>query len=464
MCIDSGCANMFPTRLPKLNFNSFAVKAASEQPEILLEQQKTALDKLLKWFSPESDKQNDTAIVSMPVGTGKSGVIACLPYYLGSLGLEEPKDLSNSPNGKPLYSLERPVLVMAPDTLTTTRLVCQLSTLEGQDETFLVRRNIVPADRCDEILPKVKVFDSLDALGNQEAIQGCELVVVNSGTEGFKNSENLWDRRFPSDLFSLVIIAEAHKYIWWTWPSLVRKFRHHSKVVIFTATIKRGIYGSTVLNFNDLSEVTYYLSLEEAIDRGSVREIEHEYTNESADDLPKLRDQIFLEDEEEKKLNRYVKILEMVKECLDEKRKAYTQVPHMAIAFVADMIGADQLVDIWKVKYPELSDAVETYHSFQTKRERQRVLSRIKANELSLVILTGSHPLEFDHPPVSIATVTYDTKSLALYTWFVRQSLRVYRREGYIEDKALKANLIVHSYLGPREYGDKLKNNDLVAN
>ena len=51
----------------------------------------------------------------------------------------------------------------------------------------------------------------------------------------------------------------------------------------------------------------------------------------------------------------------------------------------------------------------------------------------------------------------YDTKSLALYTWFMRQSLRVYRREGYIEDKAVKANIFVHSYLGPREYGNKLE-------
>ena len=81
MYTKSDCAKMFPTRLPKINFNSFAVKAASEQPQILLEQQKTALDKLSKWFSSESDKQNDTAIVSLPVGTGKSGVYS-LPAIL----------------------------------------------------------------------------------------------------------------------------------------------------------------------------------------------------------------------------------------------------------------------------------------------------------------------------------------------------------------------------------------------
>ena len=105
---------------------------------------------------------------------------------------------------------------MPPDALTTTRLVCQLSTLEGEEETFLIRRNIAPAECCDEILPKVKILDSLEALGERETIKGFELVIVTTGTEGFKNSENLWERQFPSDLFSLVIIAEAHNYISWT--------------------------------------------------------------------------------------------------------------------------------------------------------------------------------------------------------------------------------------------------------
>ena len=28
--------------------------------------------------------------VSMPTGSGKTGIVCCLPYYLGSIGLEEP--------------------------------------------------------------------------------------------------------------------------------------------------------------------------------------------------------------------------------------------------------------------------------------------------------------------------------------------------------------------------------------
>jgi hypothetical protein len=93
---------------------------------------------------------------------------------------------------------------MAPDVLTTTRLVCQLSTLQAQEETFLIRQNIVLVELCDKILPKVKVFDCFDALADRDAIQGYELVIVNTGTEGFKDLENLWERQFPSDLFNLI--------------------------------------------------------------------------------------------------------------------------------------------------------------------------------------------------------------------------------------------------------------------
>ncbi len=91
---------------------------------------------------------------------------------------------------------------MTPDVLTTTRLVCQLSTLQAQEKTFLIRQNIVLVEMCDEILPNVKVFDCFDA---RDAIQGYELVIVNTGTEGFKDLENVWERQFPSDLFNLVI-------------------------------------------------------------------------------------------------------------------------------------------------------------------------------------------------------------------------------------------------------------------
>ena len=239
----------------------------------------------------------------------------------------------------------------------------------------------------------------------------------------------------------------------------MRKFHHHSKVVIFTATIKLGSYGKTVLDFRELSELTYFLSLEEAIERGLVRKVERDYINDNSE-LPNLRDLLFNEDDHNN-FRKYGQLLEIIKQYLDEKRKAFSQAPHMAIALAADPISADQLLEIWKVKYPDLADGVESYHSFQTIQERRRVMSRIKANELSLVVLTGSNPLEIDHPQVSIAAVTFDTKSLALYTWFARQALKVYRQEGYTEDKSFVANIVEHCSFGPRENGYKVENNDL---
>jgi hypothetical protein len=55
-------------------------------------QQKEALWKLKKWFSEsnkvDGEKTKDyTAVVKMPTGTGKTGVMCCLPYYLAGADL-----------------------------------------------------------------------------------------------------------------------------------------------------------------------------------------------------------------------------------------------------------------------------------------------------------------------------------------------------------------------------------------
>ena len=52
--------------------------------------------------------------VSMPTGSGKTGIVCFLPYYLGSIGLEEPPPGSLA-TGKPRHHFKKPILVLAPN-------------------------------------------------------------------------------------------------------------------------------------------------------------------------------------------------------------------------------------------------------------------------------------------------------------------------------------------------------------
>jgi len=76
----------YPTDLPKFNRFSFDVDENSRQK--LLGPQREALERLQQFFGGQN--QGGIGLVSMPTGSGKTGVISCLPYFLGKLGARCP--------------------------------------------------------------------------------------------------------------------------------------------------------------------------------------------------------------------------------------------------------------------------------------------------------------------------------------------------------------------------------------
>ena len=158
--------------LPKFNHNSFALMKSSEKH--LLPKQTAALQALLAWFEPNSATREQIALVSMPTGSGKTGVMACLPYFLGSIVL---------PTGKPSYLFNKPILVIAPDLEIVKQLERQLSVSKegGIDETFLVRRGIVPKANIRDILPVVKKIESSSDLKDPYFLQMAgDLIIANA--------------------------------------------------------------------------------------------------------------------------------------------------------------------------------------------------------------------------------------------------------------------------------------------
>ena len=115
-----------PPPLPKFNHNSFALMKSSEKR--LLSKQKAALQALLAWFGPDKATREQIALVSMPTGSGKTGVMACLPYFLGSIGLiDQPL-----PTGNPSYLFDKPILVISPDLEIAKQLERQLHVSVGR--------------------------------------------------------------------------------------------------------------------------------------------------------------------------------------------------------------------------------------------------------------------------------------------------------------------------------------------
>ena len=198
-----------PPRLPLFVHAGKYVRRRAEDKNRLRDVQKDALHSLDEWFTdPETTRR--TALVVMPTGTGKTGIMCCLPYYLAST--------------KVSIDFSKPVLCIAPDLSILEQLTNEISvpsTLESP-MPFLVEKGIIPKDskKWNDALPAVKKVTS--------AAQLCEYVgskhdlVATNAQKWHTLTTAVWQTLNP-DTFSLVIVDEAHHLPANQWQRVVDK-------------------------------------------------------------------------------------------------------------------------------------------------------------------------------------------------------------------------------------------------
>lgn len=147
----------FQRPLPKFNFHSFAVAENSRGK--LLDPQHEALQSLQRFFGGQNEGR--IGLVSMPTGSGKTGVISCLPYFLGKLGLNPSPAPGAPPYGDPLHVFDKPVLVIAPDLAIADQLEKSLGvSADAPGENFLLKRNIIPENAVHALPLGQKIEES----------------------------------------------------------------------------------------------------------------------------------------------------------------------------------------------------------------------------------------------------------------------------------------------------------------
>ena len=109
-------------------------------------------------------EQNNVVLISMPTGTGKTGVIACLPYYLGNIKPPE--------SDEPRYRFDKPILVIAPNLAIRDQLEQEL-TVNGIEsrQPFLIRTGIVPLKHQASVLPIPLIIEETSELKNEARLE-----------------------------------------------------------------------------------------------------------------------------------------------------------------------------------------------------------------------------------------------------------------------------------------------------
>jgi superfamily II DNA or RNA helicase len=179
-----------------------------------------------------------TALVSLPTGTGKTGVAVLCAYVIGA--------------GK--------VLVITPNTEISEQVRTAFTDTNG--EAFLFSRGLVAGVQPQHVLPS---FQCLSSTAQIQSSVLCDLVITNihklsgAGNFGFED--------LAADSFDLVIVDEAHHYPANSWTKVINYFKNAKKLFLTATPVWRN---ENLVDIEGVEEV-YALTREIAIEQGIIR-------------------------------------------------------------------------------------------------------------------------------------------------------------------------------------------------
>lgn len=383
----------------------------------LREPQREAYIAAYEYFT---ENENGEALIVLPTGTGKSGLISVLPYGIS--------------NGR--------VLVVTPGLITKQSVVKTLNPLE---DNFWVNFDIIfdPED-----MPVVVEYDT-DVL--DESLEKSNFVVANIH-KLYKDSDNSLLNRVTSDFFDMIIIDEAHHSVANSWKDVLQYFSKAKKVHL-TGTPYRGddepIPGERI-HTTSLS-TAMRLKLVKWLRKSTVNS-EEMYFYIPNDSHRYTKDEV-LEFKEAEWVQRSVALS---KECselvidesinkLNELNKLSPDIPHKILAVACSIAHAED-VSKW---YNDKGMSVVIIHSELEKEELEDKLYKIENHECNVVVSVNMLMEGYDHKYLTVLAIFRPYKSKNAFAQIVGRVLRTIP-EDEITDYAIDNNayIIYHQETG----------------
>ena len=431
----------------------------------LYKEQKEALQSLVKWFS-RKETRDFTAVVVMPTGSGKTGVICCLPYTIG--GAIEDEEIAEGE-----IDLNKSILMITPSLTILQQLKKDLS----KDEGFLRKRGILKEKELQgNAYYTVRTMENSKAVTALEG-QEADIILSNSQKWRKKKDHTPTYSDLRPDLFSMVIVDEAHHLPASQWEEIVNQFRECAKIVFFTATPDRAD-GKEITTDGAINAkgYTYELTRQSAIQERLIRETKlHNLPFESDErqdfvwpSLKRARSSGSSNQHEEAspltsrkdiqgqfRLEYAKEVLEKVKERLEFKNRKQP-LPggkkHTAIVIAKNIAEAYAVSDLCtEIGFHQ--DRVKVMHSSEQKKpsEKEEAIQEIRNGSIEIVIIVKMLLEGFDHPPLSIAAIVTSIRSPVKFAQFIGRVQRLVSyndQDGNVkwEDDIIKADIITHQY------------------
>lgn len=377
-------------------------------------------------------RSNEHAIIQIPVGCGKTGVIATLPF-----GIAHGRVLVITPN----TTIRKGVF----DALDVTNPKC-----------FLKRASVLASFKDG---PSAAVLDGPNA--NIHDCTESDFVVTN--IQQLASSADRWLPKFPPNFFDMILVDEGHHNAAPSWRKVFERFPG-AKVVSLTATPFRGDQKQLA------GEIVYRYAFTRAMVNGYIKHIhssnvapaEIYFTYRDEERRHTLDEVLALREEQwfargvalAPECNRHI-----VEASLAKWRalQAQSSVRHQIIAVACSIDHARQV----RALYEEKGIRAAEIHGNMTEDEQAVVLARLEQGTLDCVVQVQMLGEGFDHPRLSVAAIFRPFRSLSPYIQFVGRIMRVLK-EGEPEHPDNQGFVVSHVGLNNDARWDDFKELDLA--
>ncbi|EMR7681554.1 DEAD/DEAH box helicase [Yersinia enterocolitica] len=343
-----------------------------------------------------SDPQNREALVVLPTGTGKSGLISIAPYGVS----------------------EKRVLIITPGLVTKDSI---RKTQEVLEDNFWVNCDVMFSSKDIPIVNEY-VSDISD-----EHLESSHIVYSNIHRISGNRSTTLINRVAP-DFFDLIIVDEAHHAPAQSWRDAIQYFSN-AKILHVTGTPYRG----------DNQEVPgvkiHETPLSEVMKDKYVKWLRKETVNASElffytpdmpgvklskDDVLALKDKEWIEKSVALSEECSKDVIEHSIRRLDELKKISTSVPHKILAVGCSITHAEDLYK-W---YTEKGLRATIIHSEMEPERIAASFKEIDNNNCDVVISVNMLMEGYDHKYLSILAIFRPYRSLNAFAQVVGRILR----------------------------------------
>ena len=342
--------------------------------------------------------------IVLPVGCGKSGLIAITPYALEA--------------GR--------VLVIAPGTRIRDQLADDMRS--SNPHNFYLQRSVLTHN---DSLPEMVVVAS--GVVNQDDIEHADIVVSN--IQQIAGTENRWLDGLARDFFDLILVDEAHHNTAASWRQVFERFPN-ARIVNYSATPARA--DGQIME----GDIIYSFPVLDAIRAGYIKRLSAKMLRPSSltyiDTTTAERRTIGVQEvialgRQDAEFRRGVVMsdesLSSIVDCaIGELHRLRTETGEQRLKIIASALNIDHCIQITEA-FRARGLSADYVHSRERQVANDRVLDRLANHDLDAIVQARMLGEGFDHQYLAVAMVGSIFANLSPFVQFVGRIMRVIEQD-----------------------------------